>query len=277
MNLFRILYERLYSEPKSVPSDCMAFILHIIQNRQSQDFPLSGLTSILRFDGVSEDARSAIMDVTAGLLNGALDTRMTSHSDWEMWMKDALVQVLLSVSGHTMTEDGRRILARCMSSLEDRWSVIHLVLSLDPCAVPLTGYECYRGVSERLGLRIAGSSESESSMPSRFEEIADGAIHFIQASLCNDMYVHGHQLGELFAAHPGQFLIFSRVICFLMASATTDKNCPQEIFSRLSGFDNILRTMFSIDQEVVALTPIHPSVSNTEYPTGSQMRMLIER
>ncbi|PSS30860.1 hypothetical protein PHLCEN_2v2587 [Hermanssonia centrifuga] len=55
-----------------------------------------------------------------------------------------------------MTEDGRRIPARCTSSLEDRWSVIHLVLSLDP--VPLTGSECYRGVSERLGLHIAGSS-----------------------------------------------------------------------------------------------------------------------
>ncbi|PSR73253.1 hypothetical protein PHLCEN_2v10868 [Hermanssonia centrifuga] len=104
------------------------------------------------------------MNVTAQLLNDTLDNPRysdASYSDWEVWMKDAVL-VLLSLSEHPMTEEGCRTLVRCTSSPEDRQSVIHQLLE------QIAGYEGYRRVFERL------HSASSPLMLFRLEETTSG-------------------------------------------------------------------------------------------------------
>ncbi|PSR78468.1 hypothetical protein PHLCEN_2v7411 [Hermanssonia centrifuga] len=252
--LLRQALKEVLQRYKTMPSDCMAFILRILQNGQNHRIPLNGITRVLHFDDISRDTWTAIMDSTAQLLNDALDIRLdVTHWGWEVWMKDALL-VLLSISEHPMTEEGSRILARCTSSPENRQSIIVQLLSLnfDP---QHTEYESYPGVFVR------PHSSSSPIMLFKLEEAVCGAADFIQNSSCDDACVHGRGLGEMFAAHRGQFLIFSRVVRFLMASAMAAKTCLQDTSS--SGLDELLLAIFSADLVTLARAPIDPSTSST--------------
>ncbi|THG96143.1 hypothetical protein EW026_g5635 [Hermanssonia centrifuga] len=91
----------------ATPADSMKLILGVIRNRQKQDIPLYGATCLLELKDISEDAWTTIMDATARLLNDALESPQcsyASYTDWEVWMKDAVL-VLLSISEHSMTEE----------------------------------------------------------------------------------------------------------------------------------------------------------------------------
>ncbi|THH00297.1 hypothetical protein EW026_g2221 [Hermanssonia centrifuga] len=221
---------------QAMPSELMKFIIRIIRNRQKQSI----LSGHLQFDDISQ---TTIMGVIARLLNATLDSPRysdASYTDWELWMKDAVL-VLLSISEHLMTEEICRTLVRwCTgtSSTEDRQSVIHHLLSLSG-GLQITEYEGYRGVFERV------HSASSPPMLFRMEETTSGAVNYIQSSVCNGACVHGSGLGEMYIAHEDQGLVFSRVADFLMASATAVKTCLGE--TSLSGLDDLLVAIFSAD------------------------------
>ncbi len=145
-------------------------------------------------------------------------------------MKDAVL-VLLSISEHSMTEEGCRILVRCTSSPEDRQSIIHQLLSLSS-GPQITLYENYQGVFKRL------HSASSPLMLFRMEETTSGTVDFIQSSVCNGACVHGKGFWEMYMAHQDQVPVFSRVAHFLMASATAAKSSLGE--TSLSGLYDLL-------------------------------------
>ncbi|PSR73334.1 hypothetical protein PHLCEN_2v10825 [Hermanssonia centrifuga] len=134
----------------------------------------------------------------------------------------------------TATEEGLRMLSRCISSLEDRQSkVVRLVLSLNVNPRRMR-HEYYASIIERL---------SCTSPPTHFrlEETTLDAVSFIQSSVCNVACNHGSRLGEMYTAHQDQ--VFYRIAHFLMASATAAKTCLGDTSS--SELDDLLIAIFS--------------------------------
>ncbi|PSR74226.1 hypothetical protein PHLCEN_2v10016 [Hermanssonia centrifuga] len=226
------LREALQEGQHSYRMNC---IVRVIRNWQKHATPSNGNTSILHFDNIPGDLWTIIMDYVQSFFDTDFDA---DHTDRKVCVESAFIVLMSAPEDFTATEEGLRILSRCISSLEDRQSkVVCLILSLNVNPWR-TWHEYYASIIERL---------SCTSPPTHFrlEETTLDAFSFIQSSVCNVACNHGSRLGEIYAAHKDQVPVFFRVAHFLMASATAAKTCLGDTSISLSGLDDLLIAIFS--------------------------------
>ncbi|PSR71592.1 hypothetical protein PHLCEN_2v12536 [Hermanssonia centrifuga] len=226
------LQEALQRSQHSYRMNCIA---GVVRNWQRHATPSNRDTSILHFDNIPGDLWTMIMDYVQSFFDADFDA---DHTDWKGCVESAFIVLMSAPEDFTATEEGLRMLSRCISSLEDRQSkVVRLVLSLNVNPRRMR-HEYYASIIERL---------SCTSPPTHFrlEETTLDAVSFIQSSVCNVACNHGSRLGEMYTAHQDQVPLFLRVAHFLMASATAAKTCLGD--TSLSGLDALLIAIFSAD------------------------------
>ncbi|PSR74206.1 hypothetical protein PHLCEN_2v10028 [Hermanssonia centrifuga] len=221
--------------PRSQRPNRMNCIAGVVRNWQKHATPSNGNTSILHFDNIPGDLWTMIMDYVRSL-NDSFDTGFDAdHTDWKGCVESAFIVLMSAPEDFTATEEGLRMLSRCINSLEDRQSIVRLILSLNVNPWRMW-HEYYQSIFERL---------SCTSPPThlRLEETISGAVDFIQSSICNGACDHGNGLGEMYTAHQDQVPVFFRVAHFLMASATAAKTYLGD--TSLSGLDDLFLVIFS--------------------------------